>query len=272
MRIRTIGLLLLLVFSFGIPAQAAAAASWWQPRGQLRWHIQFTGQLRVPRDAQVVFLDLFDTDPATVRTLQRQGKRVVCYLNAGAWEDWRPDADRYPAELLGNEYEGWPGERWVDIRRLDLLGPILGARLDLCRNKGFDGVDPDNLNGYQNETGFPLTAADQLRFNRWLAAQAHARGLAIGLKNDAEQAAELVGAFDWILVESCLAEGWCGLTAPFRRAGKPVFAIEYVERGMTEARVCREARRFGLSAQLKRRELDAWSRPCWRVRAQAIGR
>jgi len=102
--------------------------------------------------------------------------------------------------------------------------------------------------------------------------QAHARGLAIGLKNDAEQAAELVGDFDWILVESCLAEGWCGLTAPFRRAGKPVFAIEYVERGMTEARVCREAPRFGLSAQLKRRELDAWSRPCWRVRAQTIGR
>jgi len=102
--------------------------------------------------------------------------------------------------------------------------------------------------------------------------QAHARGLAIGLENDAEQAAELVGDFDWILVESCLAEGWCGLTAPFRRAGKPVFAIEYVEHGTSLAEICREARRFGLSAQLKRRELDAWSRPCWRVRAQTIGR
>ncbi|WP_448576981.1 endo alpha-1,4 polygalactosaminidase [Thermomicrobium sp.] len=102
--------------------------------------------------------------------------------------------------------------------------------------------------------------------------QAHARGLAIGLENDAEQATGLVGDVDRILVESCLAEGWCGLTAPFRQAGKPVFAIEYVAHGTSLADICREARRFGLSAQLKRRELDAWSRPCWRVRAQTIGR
>lgn len=247
-----------------LPAAAAGASRWWQPRGQLRWHIQFTGALAVPRDAHVVFLDLFDTDAATVARLKRQGKRVVCYLNAGAWEDWRPDAAAYPAELLGNDYDGWPGERWVDIRRLDLLAPILRARLDLCRAKGFDGVDPDNLNGYQNETGFPLTAADQLRFNRWLAAEAHARGLAIGLKNDAEQARDLVHHFDWILVERCVAQGWCDLTAPFRRAGKPVFAIEYVENGMTTSYVCRVARQHGLSAQLERLALDAWSQPCWR--------
>lgn len=262
-RMLTLCLTLALLFSGSLP-QAAATPRWWQPRGQLRWHIQFTGDLTVPRDAQVVFLDLFDTDPATVTRLKQQRKRVVCYLNAGAWEDWRPDAAAYPPEVLGNEYEGWPGERWVDIRRLDLLAPILRARLDLCRAKGFDGVDPDNLNGYQNETGFPLTADDQLRFNRWLAAEAHARGLAIGLKNDAEQASELVAHFDWILVESCVAEGWCHLTAPFRRAGKPVFAIEYVENGVTKSQMCRVARQYGLSAQLKRRELGPWTQPCWR--------
>lgn len=246
----------------GSSLQIAAAPGWWQPRGQLRWHIQFTGALAVPRDAQVVILDLFETDSATVRALHRQGKRVVCYLNAGAWEDWRPNAATYPSELLGNDYEGWPGERWVDIRRLDLLGPILETRLDLCRAKGFDGVDPDNLNGYQNATGFPLTATDQLRFNRWLAAQAHARGLAIGLKNDAEQARYLVADFDWILVESCIAQGWCELTAPFRQARKPIFALEYVDEGMTKSRMCTIARRYALSAQLKRRELDAWAQPC----------
>lgn len=260
--LRIVLLLAALLLASLVPASAAPRSS--RTERHLRWHIQFTGALSVPRDAQYVFLDLFDTDPAAVSRLTRQGKRVICYLNAGAWEEWRPDAAAYPEEILGHPYEGWPGERWVDIRRLDLLAPILQARLDLCRAKGFFGVDPDNLNGFQNDTGFPLTAEDQLRFNRWLAAEAHARGLAIGLKNDAEQASELVASFDWILVESCVAEGWCALTAPFRQAGKPVFAIEYVEQGVTKAQMCRAARRYGLSAQLKRRELDAWSQPCWR--------
>ncbi len=262
---RRVSVTLLGTFLFAMVwAGAASAPRWWQPRGQPRWHIQFTGRLAVSRDADVVFLDLFDTDAATVRRLRQQGKRVVCYLNAGAWEEWRPDAWRYPAEVLGNAYTGWPGERWVDIRRRDLLAPILRDRLDLCKAKGFDGVDPDNLDGYQNDTGFPLTAADQLAFNRWLAREAHARGLAIGLKNDPDQAALLVADFDWMLVESCLTQNWCDRTAPFRQAGKPVFALEYVEEGATPAAICPAARRFGLSAQIKRSRLDAWSRPCWR--------
>lgn len=259
---RLVLLLTAALFTTLLSASAGSRPS--RTTDNLRWHIQFTGPLVVPRDAQYVFLDLFETEASVVSRLTQQGKRVICYLNAGAWEDWRPDATVYPQEILGKPYEGWPGERWVDIRRLDLLAPILQARLDLCRAKGFFGVDPDNLNGFLNDTGFPLTADDQLRFNRWLAAEAHARGLAIGLKNDAEQAAELVTDFDWILVESCVADGWCALTAPFRQAGKPVFAIEYVERGIPKAHICRVAQRYGLSAQLKRRELDAWSKPCWR--------
>ncbi|GBD18972.1 hypothetical protein HRbin27_01473 [bacterium HR27] len=262
MRLFTIGWIITLLVA-GTVLQTQAAPRWWQPQGQLRWHIQFTGPLRIPRNAHVVILDLFETDPATIRSLHRQGKRVVCYLNAGAWEDWRPDAGAYPPQLLGNDYDGWSGERWVDIRRIDLLGPLLEARLDLCRAKGFDGVDPDNMNGFQNDTGFPLTQTDQLRFNRWLAAEAHARGLAIGLKNDAEQARLLVGDFDWILVESCSAQGWCDLTAPFRQARKPILALEYVEDGMTKSRLCTVAQQYGLSAQIKRRQLDAWSQPCW---------
>ena len=73
---------------------------------------------------------------------------------------------------------------------LDVLGPLLEARMDLCRDKGFDAVEADNVDGYANRTGFPLTAADQLRFNRFLAAAAHARGLSIGLKNDLDQVAD----------------------------------------------------------------------------------
>lgn len=40
------------------------------------------------------------------------------------------------------------------------------ARLDLAVQKGCDGVEPDNVDGYQNNSGFPLTAQDQLAYNR----------------------------------------------------------------------------------------------------------
>ncbi|WP_252393580.1 endo alpha-1,4 polygalactosaminidase [Hydrogenibacillus sp. N12] len=83
----------------------------------------------------------------------------------------------------------------------------------------------------------------------------------VGLKNDPEQAEALVPDFDWILVESCVLEGWCPLTRPFRDAGKPVLALEYAELGATPETVCDDARRYGLSAQIKRRELDAWHLP-----------
>ncbi len=37
----------------------------------------------------------------------------------------RPGADQFPAEIIGNEYEGWPGEKWLDIRPIDMLALIL---------------------------------------------------------------------------------------------------------------------------------------------------
>jgi len=78
--------------------------------------------------------------------------------------------------VLGNDYEGWAGEKWLDIRQISTLAPIMRARLDLCKQKGFDAVEPDNIDGYTNATGFPLTAQDQLDYNIWLANEAHARG------------------------------------------------------------------------------------------------
>ena len=37
-----------------------------------------------------------------------------------------------------------------------------------CRDKGFDGIEPDNIDGFLNNTGFDLTYEDQLA-HIWLA-------------------------------------------------------------------------------------------------------
>ena len=155
--------------------------------------------------------------------------------------------------------DGWPGEKWLDIRRLDVLGPILVERLQRCRDKGFDGVEFHNVDGYQNDTGFDLSRSDQLAFDRWLATTAHAKGLAVGLKNTLGLAFELEPSFDFAIVEQCFVFLECGLTAPFVDAGKAVIDIEY---SLPRGSFCDRADRLGISAMRKHLDLDAWRRPC----------
>ena len=147
--------------------------------------------------------------------------------NAGGWEDWRPDEAEFPDAVIGAILGNWEGERWLDIRRIDVLGPTMEARIHLCKEKGFDGMEPDNVDGYLNDTGFPLTYEDQLRYNIWLAERAHERGLSIGLKNDMDQIPDLLPYFDWALNEQCFEYNECETLTPFINAGKPVFNTEY---------------------------------------------
>jgi len=243
-----------------IPSPTGSA---WRPAVGTSWQWQLTALPIDPTpDAQVFDIDLFDNDVQVVAALHSQGRKVICYLNAGSWENWRPDKDQLPPDLIGRNVSGWAGEKWLDIRQIERLAPILRARLDLCKGKGFDAVEPDNIDGYANETGFPLTAADQLRYNSWLAQEAHQRGLSIGLKNDAEQAAELEPYFDWALTEDCFDGGWCEQMLPFIKAGKAVFAAEYTDTGISLDQFCPRAAELRVSAILKRRTLDALRITC----------
>ena len=236
--------------------------TWWAPELGQTWQVQYVDDLDLTMDVEIYNLDLFETSRENIQTLHSRGIKVVCYLNAGAWEDWRPDSDTFPERVLGDDYQGWPGECWLDIRQIDLLAPIMTARLDICAEKGFDGVDPDNLDGYQNATGFEITAEDQLAYNTWLAAEAHQRGLGIGLKNDPEQASALVMDFDWATTESCFFEGWCDLLTPFIEKSKPVLAIEYTENDVGLDNICSQASELSIDVILKHRQLDAWRESC----------
>ena len=53
-----------------------------------------------------------------------------------------------PKRVLGRDYCGWPGERWLDVRQLDALAPTMEARMDVRKEKGFDAVEPNNMDGY----------------------------------------------------------------------------------------------------------------------------
>jgi len=247
------------------PAEHARTpqVNWWRPAVATTWQWQLTG-LPVDQSLDVAMydIDLFENEASVVAALHARGRKVICYLSVGSWEDWRPDQDQFPASVLGHDYEDWPGEKWLDIRQIDVLAPIMRARLDQCHARGFDGVEPDNVDGYTTATGFPLTYQDQLAYNRWLAAEAHVRGLSIGLKNDPDQAGDLLVDFDWALAEDCFDQGWCEQLLPFIEAGKPVFAAEYTDTGITLDEFCPQAQALRFSAILKHRHLDAYQAAC----------
>jgi hypothetical protein len=235
------------------------AGARWQPRVSDTWQWQLQGTVDTSYDVEVYDIDLFDTSSDRIQALHADGRRVLCYFSAGSYENWRPDEGDFDQVDLGEPLDGWPGERWLDIRSARVR-QIMQARLDLAAQKGCDGVETDNVDGYANVTGFPLTAADQLDYNRFLAQEAHRRDLAIALKNDVDQVDDLVDAFDLAVNEQCHEYNECSALAPFITAGKPVFNAEYDEAYVNDAptrqALCDDAHASGLRTLVLPLDLD----------------
>ena len=239
---------------------------WYPPLGSsFSWQLGANDEINTSFDADIYDIDAFEAEASLISRLHSEGKKVFCYISVGSWEDWRPDAADFPSEIIGNDYEGWEGEKWLDIRQIDLLAPIMRARLDMCASKGFDGVEPDNMDLHWADTGFEISYEDQLAYNLWLSEEAHVRGLSIGLKNNEEQVKDLLPYFDWALTEDCFVGEWCQEMIPFIEAGKPVFAAEYTDEISIEDFtdiICPPAADLGFHAFLKNRNLDEYRAEC----------
>ena len=203
--------------------------NWYQPSILITWQWQLQGAVNTSYNVDIYDIDLFDSSATLIQQLQQSGKKVICYFSAGSYEEWRSDADQFSADDLGNPLDGWAGERWLDIRS-DNIRTIMKNRLDLAVQKGCDGVEPDNMDGYSNNPGFAFTATDQLDFNRTIANEAHLRSLSIGLKNDLDQISELVDYYDFAVNEQCFEYQECSLLAPFINNGKAVLNTEYEQK------------------------------------------
>lgn len=92
-------------------------------------------------------IDLFDTPTESIKQLQNLGKKVICYFSAGSFENWRTDAKDFKSTDLGKPLDGWEGEKWLRLSS-DNVRAIMKTRINLAREKGCDGVDPDNVDGY----------------------------------------------------------------------------------------------------------------------------
>jgi hypothetical protein len=218
----------------------------WKPAVRTSWDWVIGKVPKAPYQPVAMYdIDGFEASAADVAAMHTAGIKVVCYLSAGTWEKFRPDQAEFPPAIIGN-HDGWPGERWIDVREAEqphsVLLSIMDTRLDMCAAKHFDAVELDNVDGYTNSTGFPLTAKDQLFYNTTLADAAHTRGLSVLQKNDNEQIPALLPYFDAALNEQCNQYKEC-TTAQTGKFGydqyvaakKAVFQAEYK---LTTAQFC----------------------------------
>jgi hypothetical protein len=238
---------------------SGATSSWWTPSAGTTWQWQIGGgPFDATNPAKVFDID-WEEAASSVQSLHAAGKKVICYVSVGSWEDWRPDAADFPAAVLGKDYPGWPGEKFVDIRS-DALRAIMAKRFDSCKAKGFDAVEPDNMDVFEASSGFPLTRADGVNYALWLAAQSHQRGMAIVQKNASSIVGDIHASYDGALTEDCYAGNWCADMQPYLDANRPVFACEYDSSVFSAACAWGVPRK--VSFILKKEDLGAWVNVC----------
>jgi hypothetical protein len=180
-------------------------------------------------------VDWENTSAGTVAAIHALGPqyKVIAYLEAGDWTPDRSDAGLFLAADKGGGISGWPGEKYLNVRSSNVR-TLMAARLDVIKAKGFDAVEPDVLDAWDNGGGGftpAITAQDEIDYCIWLTQQCHARGLSIGLKGNNGQVGALYTYFDWALNEECNAYSEC-FSAPnsyalFINTNKAVFNCEY---------------------------------------------
>lgn len=259
----------------GVRARDSSATSWWHPGPLSSWQYDLDWPVAVPTNVGSVQVYDIDYDGAEqgseaqvtglVSRIHASGGHAICYLETGAWENYRPDASQYPASVLGNSMGAYPDERYVDIRQWSVLEPILEARFRQCKAEGFDGVETDIDDSYTDDTGFPLTLLDEVRFDTEVANNIHAVGLAWFLKNGINGDAfikDVEPLADGTVNEQCWQYQECSQLEPFVKAGKPVLNVEYED--LPQASTCQQALGFPMATMHTDVNLDgtiAWS--CW---------
>jgi endo-alpha-1,4-polygalactosaminidase (GH114 family) len=245
----------------------ATSGNFWKPPAGTSWQIVLGYALNdTSPNVSVYDIDLFTNPASTIEDLHAQGRKVICYFSAGSYEDFRPDSKEFAAADYGKPLDGWPGEWWLNTNSSNVRR-IMTERLALASSKGCDGVDPDNVDGFDNDTGFELTTSDAIDYMTFLAIGAHSLNMSIGLKNAGSIVNQTIDMMQWEVNEQCVQYNECDLFRPFIAAGKPVFHIEYPTSApsissSTKDGICDDSEAQGFSTVLKEMDLSNFIETC----------
>ncbi|KAK0121554.1 hypothetical protein ONS95_009844 [Cadophora gregata] len=245
----------------------ATEGTFWRPEAGTSWQIVLQYALNdTTPDVAVYDIDLFTNPKSTIDNLHSLGRKVICYFSAGSYEDFRPDSKSFEKSDYGKPLDGWPGEWWLNVSSPNVR-EIMTTRIELAKTKGCDGVDPDNVDGYDNDTGFDLTKEQAVDFMTFMAIEAHSRNMSIGLKNSGGIVNSTLPMMQWQVNEQCVQYNECDSFTPFIENNKPVFHIEYPNSAprissADNATFCDRSTDEGFSTLLKNMNLDNWYQDC----------
>lgn len=245
----------------------ATEGTFWKPEAGTSWQIVLEYALNdTTPDVAVYDIDLFTNPKSTIDNLHSLGRKVICYFSAGSYENFRPDASDFKKEDYGKGLDGWPGEWWLNTSSTNVRS-IMTTRIELAKTKGCDGVDPDNVDGYDNDTGFDLTKEDAVDYMTFMAIEAHSRNMSIGLKNAGGIVNSTLPMMQWQVNEQCVQYSECDSFTPFITNNKPVFHIEYPKSAPSisssdNTTFCDKSTDEGFSTLLKNMNLDNWYQDC----------
>lgn len=237
------------VLMLSLPALAFSAGDSWD------W--QLTEPADLNRPVKVLDLHPSIVSPEDLAALKSKGIKTICYVSVGTLERTSPDRANFPSEIIGNTYDDWPDERFLDIRRLDVLLPLMAARFESCKSMGFDAIEPDNMDVHDNDSGFPITEQHAVAYIRLLAGTARGLGLKIGQKNVPDLTEKLIDVLDFAIAESCYQDRTCKSYSAYNDAGKAIFDAEYIDKPIHFTKACTIAEKYGISMILKDRDLTA---------------
>jgi len=223
--------------------------------------------------------------PDDIAALHRSGKRVLAYFEIGSIENFRPEYQVLPRDLIANRWPDWPEEyfvRYWDPRWWDL---VVRPRVDQALRAGYDGVYLDTPLAYEEIDRAYAQGRDRDALGRAMVdligsisryAKRARPDFLIVPQNSPElrhhdgylAAVDGIGieelfyqATDRPCVEDYCAENLAEVRA-LRAAGKFVLAVDYAQRLGAVQTTCSRYRSERFAGTVTVRELDRITTPC----------
>lgn len=272
----------------GLESQAQASSWWVPPLGNQPWQWELSHPLRLsnardmgtddrlPNGAQAPAPVLYDIDaiinpPSTISALHAMGKHVVCYIEVGAAGNYYSASEEGVATTyyqqfeaageLGKKVAGYP-EYYLNIDSPTTVSIVESMISRQCATKGFDAVETDIDDEYSDNSGFPITKADEESYMTTLADYMHGLGLAWFIKNPDDTgdsyATDMEPLADAVLTEQCNQYHTCGLLSAYV-GHKAVFNAEY---SLKTSRFCPSDLALGFNGAKFNKALTGIRKPC----------
>ncbi|KAJ7628537.1 glycoside hydrolase family 114 protein [Roridomyces roridus] len=197
----------------------------------------------------------------------------ICYLNAFQTQPeeksfWTssPNKDLLLLTKAGALFEDkdWKGEYFLDTTtdaKRQRIATILNGWIDQCADKGFNAIEPDNLDTFTRSKGL-LTADNNLALAKLFTDHAHSRGLLVAQKNTGGELGskgKAQAGFDFAVAEECNEYDECGSYTDVY--GAKVIEIEYTDADDASAnfKAACKARGSSISVILRDRQVVASS-------------